>query len=224
MGAQEPVVQALSYTPPAYLRVSAANAMSSTAPAATKSSSPEAPQAMHAEFWRKSRNQRQIIAAAFFITLFTLVVMGGTILFIENANKETHVGSDGVMTVAGTSTPVRVSLVESHASLMSIPSLSAEKLADIISMNVKVDMTTMPSMGAVMEATFQVSGAYKAIGATDKAFLMTPSGYTVTINSADRTGTIAMGSMGTFPLVVSDKERRLFATGMNGGDEDLGED
>merc|ERR1719408_838707 len=126
------------------------------------------------------------------------------------------------MTVAGTSEPVRVALVESHGWLMSIPSLSAEELAEIKAINVKVDMTTMPSMGAVMEATFQVSGAYKVIGATDKAFLITPSGYTVTINSADRTGTIAMGSMGTFPLVVSEK-RRLFATGMN-GDEDLGED
>ena len=99
--------------------------------------------------------------------------------------------------------------MESHGWLMSIPSLSAERLAEIKTINVKVDMTTMPSMGAVMEATFQVSGAYKAIGATDKAFLITPSGYTVTINSADRTGTIAMGSMGTFPIVVSDEERRL---------------
>merc|ERR1712054_50015 len=136
-------VQALSYTSPAYLRVSAANAMSSTAPAATKSSSPEA---MHAEFGGKSRNQRQIIAAAFFITLFTLVVMGGTILFIENANKETHVRSDGVMTVAGTSEPVRVALAESHAWLMSIPSLSAERLADLQDIEVEVDMTTMPSV------------------------------------------------------------------------------
>merc|ERR1712054_386247 len=142
-------VQALSYTSPAYLRVSAANAMSSTAPAATKSSSPEA---MHAEFGGKSRNQRQIIAAAFFITLFTLVVMGGTILFIENANKETHVGSDGVMTVAGTSEPVRVSLAERHHSLFSAPSLSTEELAKLVEITVNVDMTTMPSMGAVVEA------------------------------------------------------------------------
>merc|ERR1712054_731151 len=206
-------VQALSYTSPAYLRVSAANAMSSTAPAATKSSSPEA---MHAEFGGKSRNQRQIIAAAFFITLFTLVVMGGTILFIENANKETHVGSDGVMTMAGTSEPVRVSLRERHISLMSIPSLSAEELADLRAIEVEVDMTTMPSVGAVIEAAFQVSGAYKIIGATDKAFLITPSGYTVTINSADRTGTIAMGSMGTFPMVLSDEERRLGMRRMRG--------
>ena len=77
-----------------------------------------------------------------------------------------------------------------------------------------VDMTSNTAVGRVVEATFKLAGAYKF--SNTKATLLTTNGYTIELDQAAQSGTIAMG--GSTYAVHNDEPdsssgRRLETTG-----------
>ena len=77
-----------------------------------------------------------------------------------------------------------------------------------------VDMTSAPTVGRVVEATFKLAGAYKF--SNIKATLLTTNGYTIVLDQAAQSGTIAMGGS-TYPVHNDEPDsssgRRLETTG-----------
>lgn len=86
---------------------------------------------------------------------------------------------------------MRTANVESFvASIYDLPSVETNKLAYLNDVALYMDMTSKPAIGGVVEATFKVSGAYKR---SDKvAYLVTPNGYTITLDATARTGTVSI--------------------------------
>jgi hypothetical protein len=86
---------------------------------------------------------------------------------------------------------VRTANVESFvASIYDLPSVETNKLAYLNDVALYMDMTSKPAIGGVVEATFKVSGAYKRSDTV--AYLVTPNGYTITLDATARTGTVSI--------------------------------
>jgi len=170
-----------------------------------------------ARMYRESKNNvralGKVIVALSAVLLLTLFAIMGLVYLVVEMSKETSTGSDGTMTVKGSSEPVRVDTVESFTTVWDIPAVSTDELANMKSITVYVDMTRIPAVGGIAEATFKVAGAYKALDSTDEAFLTTAEGYTITIDGAARKGTIEMGTKGIFAIstdeIADDVTRRL---------------
>lgn len=170
-----------------------------------------------ADAWQKLHAEsvfmKKLLLAACMIILLMFAGMFAMGMVTAEMSKETSTGSDGTMTVKGSSDAVRVDTVESFTTVWDIPAMGTDKLAYMKSITVFVNMTDMPAVGGIAEATFKVSGAYKELGSDDKAYLTTPEGYTITINGAAREGTIQMGTKGIFDIstdeIADDATRRL---------------
>jgi hypothetical protein len=158
----------------------------------------------------QGQSPRKMILIGLGISLLMFIVIAGTVYCAVNLSMETHTTSDGIMHVRGSSEPVRVATVESMGSVWEIPTLSTSNLARLESIIVHVDMTGMPEIAGLAEVSVKVASAYKAQGSTDKAFLTTPEGYVIEINGAEHSGTITMGSKGTFGIIGQPKDRRLY--------------
>jgi len=86
---------------------------------------------------------------------------------------------------------VRTANVESFVeSIYDLPSVETNQLAYLNDVALYMDMTSKPAIGGVVEATFKVSGAYKRSDTV--AYLVTPNGYTITLDATARTGTVSI--------------------------------
>jgi len=174
---------------------------------------------MYQESKHKVRALGKVILAMSVVLVFTLFAIMGLTYVVVESSKETNTGSDGTMTVKGSSETVRVDVVESSATIWDIPAVDTDDLANMKSITVHIDMRHMPTVGGIAEATFKVAGAYKVVG-TDKAFVTTNDGYTITIDGFASKGTIDMGTKGIFAIsadnVADDEQeggRRLVVPG-----------
>lgn len=174
---------------------------------------------MYQESKHKVRALGKVILAMSVVLVFTLFAIMGLTYVVVESSKETNTGSDGTMTVKGSSETVRVDVVESSATIWDIPAVDTDDLANMKSITVHIDMRNMPTVGGIAEATFKVAGAYKVVG-TDKAFVTTNDGYTITIDGFASKGTIDMGTKGIFAIsadnVADDEQeggRRLVVPG-----------
>lgn len=153
-----------------------------------------------AQFQKKGWMRAKIMVAFSTFFLLTSLALMGLVYMADKIAEETETGSDGVMTVKGRSEVVRVDTVESFSSVWDLPAVSTDKLAYLKYLTVNINMTHMPAVGGMAEATFKIAGAYKAWGSKDKVFLTTAEGHTVTIDSRTRNGTIEMGTKGIFTI------------------------
>jgi len=155
---------------------------------------------MYKESKEKVRMLGKIIAALSIVLLLTLLAIMGLVYVVVEMSKETSTGGDGVMTVKGSSEAVRVDTVESITTMWDLPATDMADLAYMKSLTVFVNMTHMPAVGGIAEATFKLASAYKAVGSNDKVLLTTNEGYTITIDGPAHHATIEMGTKGIFSI------------------------
>lgn len=135
------------------------------------------------------------------LLLFVFLLIGalvGTSLFGAvvggMAIKDTQAGAD----VPETSVPIATAPIESfHSSVFGLANAPTNQLAYLRNINMYVDMTSGPPAG-VVESNFQIAAAYKA--SVTQAFLVTTTGYTITLDAVAQSGTITMDG-NTYPVL-----------------------
>jgi len=125
----------------------------------------------------------------FVIILLLIGALFGVSLAAAEAVKESHVKGGTMTTLDGQA--VQVDTLESTTTLWDIPAMTTYDLAKMKDVVVFADLTNLAEVGSWVEMTMKISGVYKADA--NKAFLLTNSGETITIDRAAKSGTVKIG-------------------------------
>ncbi|CAE8632781.1 unnamed protein product [Polarella glacialis] len=158
------------------------------------------------------RKQAKHIFRALLLTIVVALVVLGTLfvmMFLSNeAAKESHTSGGTMVDLEGEA--VKVDTVESMSVLFDLPLIDTNTLAYMSDITFFIDMRSDAKINSELEATMKVGGAMRAPDDSNQVYLITTSGFRITIDGASTTGTIEMGNT-TFP--ISDKsfvlDRRL---------------
>ncbi|CAE8613749.1 unnamed protein product [Polarella glacialis] len=158
------------------------------------------------------RKQAKHMFRALLLTIVLALIVLGTLfvmMFLSNeAAKESHTSGGTMVDLEGEA--VKVATVESMSGLFDLPLIDTNTLAYMSALTFFIDMRSDAKINSELEATMKVGGAMRAPDDSNQVFLITTSGFRITIDGASTTGTIEMGNT-TFP--ISDKsfvlDRRL---------------
>ncbi|CAE8659889.1 unnamed protein product [Polarella glacialis] len=156
------------------------------------------------------RKQAKHLFRALLLTIVVALIVLGTLfamMFASNqAAKENHTEGGTMVDLDGEA--VKVDVVESLSGLFDLPRIDTNTLAYITFLTFIIDMRSDPKINSELEASMKIGGAMRAPDDSDKVFMITTSGYRITIDAASETGTIEMGN-GTFPISDKSFYRRL---------------
>ncbi|CAE8674178.1 unnamed protein product [Polarella glacialis] len=161
------------------------------------------------------RKQAKHMLRALLLTIVLALIVLGTLfvmMFLSNeAAKENHTSGGTMVDLEGEA--VKVATVESMSGLFDLPLIDTNTLAYMSALTFFIDMRSDAKINSELEATMKVGGAMRAPDDSNQVYVITTSGFRITIDGASTTGSIEMGNT-TFP--ISDKsfvlDRRLQET------------
>lgn len=158
----------------------------------------------------ETKKFRKVIAGFAVVLILALLLIGGLLFLVVDMAKDVQIAHDNAMIVKGSEhETVKVDVQRDTLSFWDVS--FEEEMPSNLHVKMHIDMRGS-RVNDVVEATFEITGIFHPVSNKDRAFLLTPQGYTIDADKASCKVSIDMGTMGTFPVDAgkcAEHKRRL---------------